>query len=418
MIDDRIRIRVGIVRGIDFGRIDVRTGVTDRDVLDQIYTFVSERIKAEDDVTLRQIRDHGKQGLVRAFNEAITGTKNSRPLGSSEPLADALKRWIESHPVDRNRKPLAATTVESYRQAVVALLKLADSGATVYALPDVLNRYLIECEKRQMNLVFRRARTMCRSFARSAGDEWLLSKLQAAPNMDAERKRERRTLDPKEVQAIMAKMREQGNGHFSQHVWNLACTAMRPKEYAQLDMHTPVVYEWHDDAIRVLKGKNPRAKRFIPRLDGVGPAPNVLCKRTAKMGRVTPEKAGTQKYYSLSTIAKAFKLACGEEDYEIYDLRASTQKWWEWAGISSRASILFAGHTRSTSVNYKTNGPHKRDWQRDLDDANEKMRAWFITEGINITDWDGEVARLEESIAALTKDLQHARKMLLQSAAL
>ena len=252
---------------------------------------------------------------------------------------------------------------------------------------------------------------MAQSFARSIGDKWLDDAVRAVPNMHSSRKRDRQSLEPAELLKVLKKMREAGNGHLTQHVWNLACLGVRPDEYCQPSPSTPSAIEWLPDAVRVVRGKTLSARRFVPRFAGVKQAQNFICTSTARRGRVSEGNEGKQQYYSLSTLRKAFTEAC-DGKYELYDLRSTSQKWMEWCGISDRALRQFAGHSRTVSEGYRTNGPTYRDWKRDITTARKKMRRFFEREGIVKRTLSRDIDRLEKKIARLTGQLEDSRRQL------
>lgn len=238
-------------------------------------------------------------------------SNSDKPIGSAESLSNALWTWVGEARQQASKAPgigYGAHVSGSYR----CIAEDRGSGSTVHAVPDVLAVYVAQCDAKNQNFQYRHAKSMLASYARNVGNEWLTAMVKKAPNMHAERKRERLIVEPKELRQNMRPMEKNGFGFLTQHVWNLACLSTRPKEYCQADPSTPTELVWMDDAVQVKAGKTNAARRYIPRFHGVSlPAIRCALRRVGLVASHRGRKAISSSMRSTHCARNSLALATG-----------------------------------------------------------------------------------------------------------
>lgn len=336
----RIKRSFGTINGVQVGQMNISAGTDDPNLYGRLLTMLQDLADRGDYATLIKIRDSSKRsvgapkmtGRTYPILEVFNRWKINRHVPSilgTENLWTALEAWrLEAR--SRTGRPLSARTKESYKANISQLANynrdcLGLVRTTDTDIPKLLKGYRTYCAEKDYRMPLNQVRTMLSSYARETQTDGKNSELYRAVRriepLGSGRKRERVSLMPWELKALIAHLPE----HRRQHAWNLACLALRPEEYTGGRWSIVEDEDYGFSYVAIQGTKTENAKRLMPFIDGV-------------------KFEGKCSYHGFGrALAKACKRM--GVDYVPRDLRSTGRLWLEEAGIPLARVRRYFGHS-------------------------------------------------------------------------
>lgn len=171
-------------------------------------------------------------------------------------LAAAIAKWWNVGPTNRQGRPLAATTIASYRTHLELHVLTRGAGATVDELPSIVRRIRDEAQPGTAAVV----RTAALAFARWVqGRHSELWRQLADVTPPAVAQHERRGLPVDQARAMAIQL-----GHDGRVWWDLCCTGMRVKREYLANVWTVSLDQGF---IAIGESKTPAGRRLIPLIE-------------------------------------------------------------------------------------------------------------------------------------------------------
>lgn len=327
----------------DVGRIQLRSGTTDRDELKAFNGMLDNLFENGRFDVLRAIKNR-TVSLKLVYHHYRKGTLHR--LATVEhvlPLDPNLLNWIADYPKweDNTRK--------RYRQCAEQLILMNRKGS-VNDLPAMVRRYWKYCAdpKRQFSRAFNQTRAVVLSYI---GKEFgkshpLYAAVRDVPNFTIKNRREGKPLPVWQVVELMAKVKP----HMADMIWTMCLTGMHWKEYSG-------DWEIFSDRVLIHGTKREQRNRVIPFLgDPTDPNKDYCFPAVGE-----EHFRDTLRDASSGTV-------------QIYDLRRTYAFWLSEADINPVRQAAYMGHkVRGMTQHYQQ---HKVT-EFLLSDA-EKLKAYIV----------------------------------------
>ena len=245
------------------------------------------------------------------------------------PLKAEMETWVETSDTGKWNR-------QSRKYGIRAILRLANKGATVQDLPNLLRDYAAVARGATM---FNRARSAVQAFIRDTIGK---SHPLYARVMDVRAKRVRKREGNPQSPQQLASLTDRLPPVFATIAWSMALTGMGPGEL----WGSWTQYQHH---IHIRGTKREGRKRDIPKVRPIAPP---------------------QKPYR--AFLEALETASGET-VQPYDLRRTFAHWMELAGIPRTRRRLYMGHKAGDVTDLY----EQHDVERYLKEDGEKMRDFL-----------------------------------------